>query len=130
MSSTLQFAFIYIHGYICLDCEVMIATSQRRCKNHMATILMPNIVRFSGTLECNKLESAVFIDNFKASVTAFFPSITEFYTPSDIFYVCTIFVALTSRPLVLDVSMHQSCVAHILRLPFLAFPNVSSKFKC
>ncbi|KAF8533011.1 hypothetical protein BDD12DRAFT_810521 [Trichophaea hybrida] len=83
----------------------MIAASQPRSKRYIATVPVPDFVPISGTPEYNKLESTVSIDNIEASVTAFFPSGTEYYSPGHIVYVCAKFVALTSRPLVLDVIM-------------------------
>ncbi|KAF8532759.1 hypothetical protein BDD12DRAFT_810721 [Trichophaea hybrida] len=117
MSSSLQFASAYIYGYICLESEVMIATSQPRSKRYIATVRVPDFVPFSGTHEYNQLESTVSIDNLEASVTAFFPSGTEFDSPGHIVYECAKFVALTSRPLVLDVRMHQSLNADVNNPP-------------
>ncbi|KAF8533497.1 hypothetical protein BDD12DRAFT_898777 [Trichophaea hybrida] len=117
MSSSLQFASAYIHGYIYLESEVMMDASQPRSKRYMATVPVPDFVPLPGTPEYNELESTVSIDNLEASVTAFFPSGTEFYSPGHIVYVCAKFVALTTRPLVLDVSMHQSVESVYRDLP-------------
>ncbi|KAF8535919.1 hypothetical protein BDD12DRAFT_808196 [Trichophaea hybrida] len=88
-------------------------TSQPGSKHYMATVPVPDFVPLPGTPEYNKLESTVSIDNLEASVTAFFPSGMEFYSPGHIVYVCAIFVALMTRPWVLDVSMHQSLNADV-----------------
>ncbi|KAF8536375.1 hypothetical protein BDD12DRAFT_807827 [Trichophaea hybrida] len=82
-------------------------TSQPRSKRYMATIPMPDFVPLPGKPEYNKLESTVSIDNLEASVTAFFPSGMEFYSAGHIVYVCAKYVALTTRPLVLDVNLPE-----------------------
>ncbi|KAF8538508.1 hypothetical protein BDD12DRAFT_806078 [Trichophaea hybrida] len=117
MSYALQFASAYIHGYICLESDVMFAASQPRSKRYMATVPVPDFVPLPGTPKYNRLESTVSFDNLEASVTAFVPSGMEFYSPGHIVYVCAKFVALTSRPLVLDVSMHQSLNADVDNSP-------------
>ncbi|KAF8533240.1 hypothetical protein BDD12DRAFT_899839 [Trichophaea hybrida] len=108
MTSSLQFASAYMLDYIGLESEVMMDASQPTSKRYMATVPVPDVVPLPGIPEYNKLESTVSIDNLEASVTAFFPSGTEFYSPCHIVHVCAKFVALTTRPLVLDISMHQS----------------------
>jgi hypothetical protein len=74
----------------------------------MATVPVPDFVPLPGTPEYNKLQSTVSIENLEASVTAFFPSGMEFYSPGHIVYVCAKFVALMTRPLVLDVVLVSS----------------------
>jgi hypothetical protein len=129
MSPSWKFALAYIYGYICLESEVIIGTLQPRSKRYVATIPVPDFVPFLGMPEYHTLESTVSIDNLEALVTAFFSSGTEVDSPSPIVDVCAKFVALKSTPFVLDVTMYQLYVSLICGLPFLAFPNVSLKFK-
>jgi len=104
----MQFASAFLHGFVVLESAVIQPSTEGRAKQCTATVPVPEIDGFVGSIECELLDSAVSNDNLCASVSAFILFNAKQYTPGEIVYVAAKCVALSNEPLILDATIHQT----------------------
>jgi hypothetical protein len=104
-----SFASAFVHGFVLLEDETLIAGSDEfsKTKRYVAALPVLDFECLPGSPEHELLTSAISCDHLPASMSAFFPSNAHIPVAGEILYVAAKFVALANNPLVMDTTFHQ-----------------------
>jgi len=113
----MQFALAFISGFIALAACIRQPGVQLWFKWYIAIAPIYGFEYIAGSSEDVLLSSSISNNNLEASVTTFFPTPSEVYSPGDIIIDCTKFIAQLNQIMFLGTTLHQTSVNR-LSLPY------------